>query len=718
MTTQSLTRTSAVIYADNISSRKTETIKKKFIEAVFTANDNKSLTIEEIAASLLLEMGLSFTDEEIEAIVKDQETFVLLQVDTNMAHDKYNLVAKRYHHLTEKSEENIDAYITQYFREREINDSEAESLKGLLENYLYSMINSNIEAFNQVLGGKAINSCNQNGRVNPEDFSDEQILKINDFLSWKNPSKDKELFKLVSCCIEYAIVANNTNERTLHQSLRNKVLYIDNAFIYRAIGINGENRKRRTCSFLQKCNESGQTLRISKYSRDEFFRTIDYNIRQLNNTTPFGRINPDLFQKYCYGETIYQFYHNWRSNRYTYGFNSFKTYVVSEYDNLIKSYGIEEDFRPPFDEKEDIPEIERYANEIATIKRRGHKYSHDTDARNMYWIEKARNGVDGKLIDTKYYFVTPDQKLQLWDSGHSLNQPITLLPSQWLALLLKFTSRSADDYKSFVSFLRLPHNETELNPEELQEILAGISEVTEDLQKQENFLASYMEEEWRQMQNTGALTALRENARRFTKDKQEQLFREELERRSQEMAKSLDKEKQLNKKQLEALEAGYKQQLLEQDQQNQKNQLSISCDYLERALNAAQRQLVDATKRKNLADAKMRIAMNRVKFLFVMVLLIIAAAWIYLIFRVGWEKMEVFTYVLGAVVFVGTALYLILFEKELSLRRTMELLRQKKQLNIYNMYNVSTSIIEECLNEVNALQEELAEEKSKLSAYR
>ena len=708
MTPQSLTRTSAVIYADNVSNRKTETIKKKFVEAVFTTNENRPMSKDELGAYLLTEMELTFTDPELDGILSDQEIFVLQQFDGNKAHDKYYLTAKRFAHLSAKAAENIDECIKQYFLEKGIEETNTAPLKDLLENYLYVMMNTNIAAYKQVLGGSSNNDGeNKNGRVRPEEFSEQQIQDINSFLSWKNASKDKELYKLVSCCIEYAIVANNSNEQSLHQSLRNKILYIDNALIYRAIGINGDDRKKRTQSFIRKCNECGQKLKITKFTREEFHRTIDFNIKQLGSSAPFGRINPKLFSKYCYGDTIYQFYHNWRSHRYSYAFNSFKTFVVGEYNSLVHTYNIDEDFRPPFDDKEDIPEVLKYSDEIEALKKRGHKDSHDTDARNMYWIEKVRGGVDARLMDTKYYFITPDQKLQLWDSGHSANQPITLLPSQWLALLLKYTSRSSDDYKSFVSFLRLSNNETDLRPEDLQEILAGISEVTEDMQKQSDYLDVYMEEEWRQMQKGEKPASLRDDARRYTKDRQEQDFKEELERKSQEMAAVIAKDRALNQEQLVALEETYKKQLNDQERCHKKDCLEMRLLFTRQTLDMVRHQLKEITARKNQADNEVEKRMLRAKRLVIIGLIVVVAFWIGFIFHFTWDKMEVWTYIVGVLSFLTTICYLIFYEKEFSFNRTIEAYRTKTKGEIYKKYKVTDTNINEYNEEITALQTEL-----------
>ena len=91
----------------------------------------------------------------------------------------------------------------------------------------------------------------------------------------------------------------------LSKSLRTKIFYLDNAILYRALGINGETRRRRTISFLKKCKESGQKFVISKFTRIEFFNTIEYHLQQLNTSTPFGQISPRTFRRYANGDGFY-----------------------------------------------------------------------------------------------------------------------------------------------------------------------------------------------------------------------------------------------------------------------------------------------------------------------------------------------------------------------------------------------------------------------------
>ena len=110
--------------------------------------------------------------------------------------------------------------------------------------------------------------------------------------------------------------------------------------------------------------------------------------------------------------------------------------------------------------------------------------------RNALFVEKKRRNNDLNIIDTKYYLITADHGLKRWDDTHSKNQPIMLLPSQWLGLIFKYTGRATeDDFQCFMSFLRLK-NETQpsIDPDRLQLIVAGISEISHDFAEQKHLV--------------------------------------------------------------------------------------------------------------------------------------------------------------------------------------------------------------------------------------
>ena len=157
--------------------------------------------------------------------------------------------------------------------------------------------------------------------------------------------------------------------------------------------------------------------------------------------------------------------------------------------NGLKLYNIDEDYKTPLDSDIYDKKIEQYKEEIARIKYTKREQQHHYDACNLLWLELNRGNNNINLIDCKYYFISTDQKLKQWDESHSLAQPLLLLPSQWMTLILKYFSRTDDDFKSFISFLNLPKNDSILTETDLQIVLAGISEITEDFDLQDHIVA-------------------------------------------------------------------------------------------------------------------------------------------------------------------------------------------------------------------------------------
>lgn len=699
MNNGALYRTSAVVYAEgNLESRKTETIRRRFVEAVFVEKQNAKLTVVEIGVAVDDVLDITLSDKEIESIVSDDRIFVE-ELGSKKDDNKYNLKIERYTRLLEKSQDNIEVVVNRYLEENGEDDNTPEGIRALLNKYLYALMNSNILAYRQVLEPSSVKQKG-NGDDNKEEiidfnsFTEKEKDSINRFLSWNDSAKDKELYKLVSCCIEYAIAINNSKENALIESFKNKVFYLDNALVYRAIGINGETRKKRTLSFIRKCRESGQSLCISKYSYLEFLRTIDFHLNQLNRTTPFGKINPKIFQRYSSGEGFFQFYHTWRGDRATYSFEIFKNFIKSEYNSLLKMYDIVEDYKVPFSEDEDIPAIGRYTEEIKAVKKgRGHHDLHEDDARNMYWIECKRNGNDGRMSSTKYYFVTSDLKLQMWDYSHSHNQPITLLPSQWMALLLKYYSRTNDDFKSFVSFLNIPRDDHGLAPEELQDILAGISQTTEDFKIQDQIVETFLETDWQNQRHKGSTSM---QAKVFAKEKLEEQFAQQILEKEKAYGQEITELKEKTIIQIESIKEAFRQQFEQMELQSKREKLAM-----------ISQQLQDVSQQKQNIEIQVDRYMHRLKTWLTISGVILLILWIGTIIYCGTQSLGYVSAILGAIGVIAPSLYCIIYEKAFSLEKTVTAKRAKKEKEYKERYSFNDSRLGELLDLYQQLTVEL-----------
>lgn len=661
----SLTRSASIVYANDNMNRKTDTIKRRFIEATFVLNGNKASTVQDIMDNLEDYLDIIFDENEIIDLIQDHEKFEYIGA-AKASDDKYRLIEKRFRYLNEKDKDVIENTYERFLSTHEYDKSIFDDV---MHRYLYYLLNTNIDAFSMILKG----SMPTTESIDQDSFSSDDIEIINKFLEWNDDNKNESLYKLANYCIEYAVVVNNSNESILSSSIKNKTFYLDNALIYRVLGVNGKQRQRRTQTFLKKCIETGQILKITCISRKEFFESIDYHIEQIRKTTPFGRINPELFRRIS-GSGFYGYYHEWKDGKLSYGFETFKANVTSEYNRLLEVYKIKEDFKCPFDIDSSIPKIKEYKEGIKAVKTWNGNSKNDNlhlyDAQNIYWIESLRDGNDKKLEHTKHYFITSDLKLQSWDYEHASScQPVTLLPSQWLALLLKYTSRSKDDYKSFVSFLTIPREKHVVDEEELQSILAGISEVTENLKQQENLVSEMFSNNFKDILKGNA----RENAKIFVKDKLEQKYKETIIKKEDELSNqkssfefelnkrdnTIEKMKQDNEEKFKLLSDSFNNQLQVLEKEKQQGKL----DSLKRELSSKEQLLKNAEESTDSHISNLRFFIG-VPVLFVLI------CWLIWLYKNNWNDVEKWTYIIPFIYPLLCCFYFIVKGKGLKLKET------------------------------------------------
>ena len=104
-------------------------------------------------------------------------------------------------------------------------------------------------------------------------------------------------------------------------------------------GINGEAREVLTKTFLQKFNDVGEKLIITKFTEEEFKDSIKFhinNIRRFNNP----RVSSSVYVENSFNEEICNFYHKWRSKRVNSSTDLFLAHIYNLYDEFVKKYNI------------------------------------------------------------------------------------------------------------------------------------------------------------------------------------------------------------------------------------------------------------------------------------------------------------------------------------------------------------------------------------------
>ena len=519
-----LFRLAAVLYADNNYEVAPKTIHRKVIESVLLECGAVEYSVNQIIDFIQERYSITFDEESVREIVtsKKEEGFL-----TNYRNGDLFvcLSEKRKQTLQTKiSNKTINFFISEFQKEYAQLVAKVDS-NAILHKFLYDIFSTNTSSFQKLIDSKK----DLSGIINLENsnYTEKEKEIINNFLQWDNFEKNKAVFDIASYALEYCMLTNKNGSSSIHlDNLKNKSFYLDTNIIYRALGINGENRQKRSQTFLKKFSDSGEKIIISKSTETEFKDGIKGHVDRIRKFDS-PRVNSKLFQEVEVQRDIYNFYHKWRIGKTNYNLDLFIAEIYSIYDNFKKEFKIVVDTQKPYDVKDKKVDelLKDYSSSITSFKQKeGNDIigSSTIDAENVLWIEKKRENKAQNIFDTKYFLISTDQGLRRWDYQREDKTPLVLLPSQWMSILLRYLNRTEDDFKSFVNFLNLKNTEVLINSERLHVVLAGISEMTTSIEQQRTILNNLVENKFNGVVSRGLSNdQIFENAKTYAKSKLE-----------------------------------------------------------------------------------------------------------------------------------------------------------------------------------------------------
>ena len=175
------------------------------------------------------------------------------------------------------------------------------------------------------------------------------------------------------------------------------------------------------------------------------------------------RINPSLEIN-----DFYKLYYEWcKQPQNHYGdYVAFNRYLLGLVQNTISQLDIQQSTL--YKSGKLAAQYEAQVNDLRDYKNNKRKWrntsrsSAETDVANILDIVKSRNKSNNTMWQTNDYLVSADQLLIGWANNIFSGVPIVVLPSVWLSIILRFTGRTDDDYKSFCLFLtQRQHAESE-----------------------------------------------------------------------------------------------------------------------------------------------------------------------------------------------------------------------------------------------------------------
>lgn len=485
MTEQMLLR-----FAMILQSQAPSTLNKyicKLAEAVLL-ECHTGLNLYELNQAINNQFNLAFTEEEIEsAIAKKGQGRILITDGT------YSLSTSAIQFLSTQPSlaGKLDATISKFVSATAIN-TPINEVAALLLKYLYYCFNSNVDNLLSLFEGKITYS------VNSFEASPEEISIINSFVAWEDSEKDSLVYSLIATCYEYCMLTIKKDNILSAELFKGKRFYLDANIIFRMAGINNEERRTVTTAFVHHCQKAGIELYCTSATLDEVYRVITSQVEFIRgiagssmpvSSNTLESINPSMEIN-----DFYKIYYEWcltPGNQYG-DYVSFNRYLFDIVQDTLCQLKLKESSAYKVG-----PSSKYFEEHTASLKdyknsKRRWRYtapaSAETDITNIMDTLAWRKGTGSSIWQTNDFIVSADQLLISWADKAFSGVPIVVLPSVWLSIILRFTGRTDDDYKSFCLFLTQRQHIVDRNSIDPIQLLRNINSKTNQTEIKEQII--------------------------------------------------------------------------------------------------------------------------------------------------------------------------------------------------------------------------------------
>ena len=167
--------------------------------------------------------------------------------------------------------------------------------------------------------------------VDYQPLSDKDKKIINRFLDYDDPLKNKAVFDIGCLAIEYISINGDVNLASQLNNITSKVLYLYTNIMFRLLGINGDLRSKRMHDFLLNCKRHGQDLRITKAAEQEFHKSLDYSLKQLEPISNKRMYSEPLQEE----DDVISHYFDMKNSGKVISIDLYKHEIHNKYDEFI-----------------------------------------------------------------------------------------------------------------------------------------------------------------------------------------------------------------------------------------------------------------------------------------------------------------------------------------------------------------------------------------------
>lgn len=445
----------ALLMSDS-TSRDFINIIAKLIQVVLF-KEEEFLTISEIIDKIDLNFGIPLSTNEVATSIKNNGDIFLTS----------SKEGKKAYCISSESKNKIglivgdkifDKIIANFVKEHYSELSKIEMPNGdykdivfkCVVNFFYYQFNSNAQNLLKLLD-KDYKWINENN--NEElDFLTRRIALF--FLEWNNAEKDIFVYNIINSSYEYCLISLKGNNAPFKSMFKSKKFVLDTNVILSLIGVNGNAKKKAAIKFLEKCKEFGIKMVYTNYTKQESYETIR-KLTRLFNSGFADLEGKEINKMYCFQEL----YNEWLISPHFRKQHSsdFEAYVNKLLDSCLLDLQIEEiDSTFISNHKVDInvniDSLRNKKEHISNKTRSVAVLNHDIVNYLFVLSNRPKNCVN--VIDCKMLFVSFDRVLCNWCDEQNIGLPSPVVDADIIySLLLRFSERSSDDFRSFNEFV-------------------------------------------------------------------------------------------------------------------------------------------------------------------------------------------------------------------------------------------------------------------------
>lgn len=451
------------------------------------------LSVYALQEALVEHFNLSFTEEEIEEAISKKGQNKITMSDTLV----FLLpTARKSLELQPLLSEELNDVICEFVNVFPHCGTE-ETVSALLLKYLYFCFNSNVDNLLHLFEQKV------SPGVNAFEATAEEITTINEFITWDNSKKNSIIYRLIAICYEYCMLTIKKDNMLSAELFRGKRFYLDANIIFRMAGINNEERKTVTQNFVRHCQEASIELYCTTATLDEIYRVVAAQVGFIKgiagssmpvSSSMLESINPNLEVN-----DFYKIYYDWcltPGNNYG-DYISFNRYLLELIQDTLSQLKVRNSSAYKVGNQakqyeEEVTSLKNYKNSKRTWRHTS-TASAETDITNIRDTLSWRLGTGSNIWQTNDFIVSADQLLISWTGNAFSGVPIVVLPSVWLSIILRFTGRTDDDYKSFCLFLTQRQHISAADTIDPIQLLRNINSKTTQTEIKEQIIAEIIQ---------------------------------------------------------------------------------------------------------------------------------------------------------------------------------------------------------------------------------